>query len=75
VWDRKPVTIRNAMLHHAVDYTPYEGRALQAWPGLTLARGEVVWDGSAFHGAGGRGNFLRCEAPTLLPRREASTQG
>ena len=34
------------MLHHAVDYTPYEGQTLRAWPGVTIARGEVVWDGS-----------------------------
>ncbi len=69
VWDEKPVTIRNAMLHHAVDYTPYEGKALQAWPGLTLARGQVVWDGTAFQRPTAGGQFLRCTPPTLLPRR------
>jgi dihydropyrimidinase len=69
VWDHQPVTVRNTALHHAVDYTPYEGMPLQAWPGITLARGEVVWDGSQFQGAAGRGQFLRCGAPSLLPRR------
>ncbi len=62
------MTVRNAQLHHDVDYTPYEGQQLRAWPGLTLARGEVVWDGSNFHEVPGRGQFLRCGAPTLLPR-------
>ena len=69
VWDERPVTVTNARLHHAVDYTPYEGMQLKAWPGLTLARGEVVWDGVSFTGQAGRGRFLPCGTPTLLPRR------
>jgi dihydropyrimidinase len=52
-----------------VDYTPYEGMTLQAWPGVTLSRGEVVWDGSGFHGQAGRGQFLPCGKPTLVPTR------
>ena len=68
IWDEKDITLDNAMLHHAVDYTPYAGMRLKAWPGVTLSRGEVVWDG-AFHGRAGRGAFLACGAPTLLPRR------
>jgi dihydropyrimidinase len=43
--------------------------ALKAWPALTLARGEVVWDGREFHPRAGQGRFLRCERPSLLPRR------
>jgi dihydropyrimidinase len=69
VWDERALTIDNAQLHHAVDYTPYQGMALKAWPGLTLSRGEVVWDGKSFTGAAGRGKFLPCGTPTLLPRR------
>jgi len=69
VWDQRDVTIANGQLHHAVDYTPYEGMALKAWPGLTLSRGEVVWDGKNFTGAAGRGKFLPCGTPTLMPRR------
>ena len=73
IWDERELTIRNANLHHAVDYTPYEGRALRAWPGVTIARGEVVWDGK-FHPRAGRGTFLSCGAPSLLPttKREAA---
>lgn len=64
VWDAERETmITNGMLHHAVDYTPYEGMRIQAWPALTLARGEVVWDGRAPQGKAGRGRFLKCEAP------------
>ncbi|MEO6625109.1 MAG: dihydropyrimidinase [Burkholderiaceae bacterium] len=69
VWDERAVTITNDKLHHAVDYTPYEGMALRAWPGMTLCRGEVLWDGAQFLDRGARGQFLRCSAPSLLPRR------
>jgi len=71
VWDERPVEIRNERLHHAVDYTPYEGRMLRAWPGLTLSRGEVVWDGQDFHPRPGRGELLACGRPSLWPRRRA----
>jgi dihydropyrimidinase len=70
VWDERDVTIDNRALHHAVDYTPYEGMQLKAWPGLTLSRGEVVWDGQAFTGQAGRGRFLPCGTPSLLPKRK-----
>ena len=67
VWGATPRQVRNADLHHAVDYTPYEGIDVKAWPALTLARGEVVWDGQTFHPRAGRGQFLRRGRPTLLP--------
>jgi dihydropyrimidinase len=64
IWDTAtPYTIRNEALHHAADYTPYEGRELQAWPAMTLLRGEVVWDGQQFLGRAGAGQFLHCERP------------
>jgi dihydropyrimidinase len=68
IWDEAERAIRNADLHHAVDYTPYEGRQVRAWPGVTLLRGEVVWNGSAFTGREGQGRFLKCGMPTLQPR-------
>lgn len=67
IWKERPVTLRNTMLHHAVDYTPYEGMALKAWPACTIARGEVVWDGGSFTGMAGRGRFLQRGLPSLLP--------
>ena len=69
IWDEREFVLHNTQLHHAVDHTPYEGMTLKAWPGLTLSRGEVVWDGREFHGRAGRGLFLACGAPSLLPRR------
>lgn len=69
IWDHRELTLTNAMLHHAVDYTPYEGMALKAWPGLTMLRGQVVWDGRQFTPPRGGGQFLRCGKPSLLPAR------
>lgn len=71
IWDHREVTLTNAMLHHAVDYTPYEGMTLKAWPGLTMLRGRVVWNGSAFTPPVGGGQFLRCGMPSLLPARRS----
>jgi dihydropyrimidinase len=69
IWDEREFVLGNSRLHHAVDYTPYEGMTLRAWPGITLAGGEVVWDGTAFHPRAGRGRFLKCGAPTLRAAR------
>ncbi len=69
IWDEREFVLHNTQLHHAVDHTPYEGMTLKAWPGLTLSRGEVVWDGHEFHGRAGRGRFLSRGAPSLLPRQ------
>ncbi|MGE0098649.1 MAG: dihydropyrimidinase [Hydrogenophaga sp.] len=66
VWDEGERVLRNQDLHHNVDYTPYEGRVLRAWPGITLVGGEVVWDGQ-FHPRAGQGRFLVCGKPTLGP--------
>jgi dihydropyrimidinase len=69
VWEHRTRVLRNAELHHAVDYTPYEGMTLAAWPALTLAGGELVWDGQRFHPRSGQGRFLPCGPPSLRPRR------
>jgi dihydropyrimidinase len=66
-----PRRLRNGDLHHAVDYTPYEGIEVKAWPGLTIARGEVVWDGSVFYPRAGRGQFLKRGRPTLRPAAQS----
>jgi len=67
IWDERETIVRNELLHHAVDYTPYEGMRLKAWPGLTLSRGDIVWDGRQFRGRAGRGQFLPCGRPTIVP--------
>jgi dihydropyrimidinase len=64
IWDEtRAVTISNEMLHHAVDYTPYEGIQIKGWPAVTLSRGEVVWRDGEFQGRAGHGQFLSCALP------------
>jgi dihydropyrimidinase len=64
IWDTDLDTVvRNDRLHHAVDYTPYEGKPLKAWPRLTLVRGHVVWREGKYLGQAGHGQFLPCDRP------------
>jgi len=75
IWDERPYTISNDALHHDVDYTPYEGMNLRAWPGLTLSRGEVVWDGQQLLSRPGQGRFLPCALPSIVPTPAAPSAG
>ena len=38
----KRVTLTNALMQHAIDYTPYEGLEVTGWPVMTIRRGAVV---------------------------------
>lgn len=49
VWhpgDTGAVTISQRMMHHDIDYTPFEGVHVGNWPRYTILRGRVVWDKS-----------------------------
>ena len=60
IWDpERKVTITNDMLHHNVDYTPYEGRTLTGWPVTVLSRGQVVCHEGELLGKPGQGQFLK----------------
>ena len=76
IWDEGEFVISNAALHHEVDYTPYEGMRLRAWPGMTLIGGDVVWDGTQFHPAHRPRPFPQLRqadaAPGAKPRHEAA---
>lgn len=64
IWDpEKRVTISNSMLHHATDYTPYEGMEVRGWPVTTISRGEIVWSNGSVTSNAGRGRFIACERP------------
>lgn len=66
IWDpEREVTITNDILHHAVDYTPYEGMTVTGWPTTTVARGEVVCRNGELAGKPGRGEFLICGKPDV----------
>ena len=67
VWEQYPAgqerVLTNDMLHHAVDYTPYEGIALRAWPATTVSRGRLVWHEGRFQAEAGSGQFQPCLRP------------
>lgn len=67
IWDPElRITVRNELLHHDVDYTPYEGQQVQGWPVLTLSRGQVVYQRGEFSGRRGAGRFLPCGEPGVF---------
>jgi dihydropyrimidinase len=73
LWDtEREVTITNAILHHAVDYTPYEGLRVRGWPKMVLSRGETVMRDGEPLGAPGRGHYLRCDPPAAAAPRGRS---
>lgn len=64
IWDPSArVTLTNALMQHAIDYTPYEGLEVTGWPVMTIARGAVVMDGGRVTAERGRGRFLAAERP------------
>ena len=67
LWDpARKVRIANRNLHHAVDYTPYEGIEVTGWPMTTFSRGEmIVRNGEYLAPAAGRGRFLEAGQPEL----------
>lgn len=66
--------LKNEMLHHNVDYTPYEGKTIRQWPRYTILRGEVVWDrdGGGLLGKKGYGKFLKRGPSSLAGSRSGS---
>jgi dihydropyrimidinase len=60
IWDpHRKVTVTNDMLHHNVDYTPYEGMTLTGWPVTVLSRGQVICHEGELLGKQGHGQFLQ----------------
>ncbi len=70
LWDaKKKVTITNALMQHAIDYTPYEGLEVTGWPVATLRRGEVVMREGKVEAQPGSGQYLpRAPYDLLIPR-------
>lgn len=44
-------------LHESVDWTLYDGVALQGWPAVTIGRGQVLVEGGEFMGRPGYGRY------------------
>jgi len=71
IWDPDArVTITNGMLHHRMDYTPYEGTTVTGWPVVTISRGQVVWQDGEVSARPGRGLFLPRERFSLASPAE-----
>jgi dihydropyrimidinase len=59
LWDpNRRETIRQDILHHGSDYTPWEGFEVTGWPVMTIARGRVVVEDGRVLGAKGFGRIL-----------------
>ena len=73
IWDsEREVLLQNDLLHHATDYTPYEGLVLRGWPSVTISRGEVVYVDGKVLSKQGRGQFIARNRP-FLPQQGLSS--
>jgi dihydropyrimidinase len=70
IWDpNRKETIRQELLHHGSDYTPYEGLAVKGWPVMTILRGKVMAEEGRIVGQPGDGGFLkRGLSPYAVPK-------
>ncbi|KAL2825835.1 hypothetical protein BDW59DRAFT_161501 [Aspergillus cavernicola] len=67
----KPFNLKNEMLHHDIDYTPFEGMEFTNWPRYTILRGKVVWnrdEGGVVGGVGDGGYLKRGRSTLSRPR-------
>ncbi|ROW15683.1 hypothetical protein VPNG_02150 [Cytospora leucostoma] len=62
------IKITNEMLHHSIDYTPFEGVEVRNWPRWVFLRGKLVWDrdGKGILGSKSDGQFLRRDKSSIL---------
>jgi dihydropyrimidinase len=73
IWD--PVrewVVRNELLHHATDHTPYEGQVLRGCPMVTISRGEIIWADGKILSSPGRGQFIARNRP-FVPKQDLSS--
>ena len=70
LWDpTKRVTITNATMQQAIDYTPYEGMVVTGWPVATVLRGRVAMRDGRVQAEPGSGKFLpRAPYDMIRPR-------
>jgi len=59
VWDPdRSQSLDADALHMAVDHSPYEGLTVTGWPGLVIARGEIVARDGRYVGEPARGRYV-----------------
>lgn len=63
LWDpARSVRITNAIMQHAIDYTPYEGLNVTGWPVMTFARGKCVMAEGRIESFAGYGRQLKASS-------------
>jgi dihydropyrimidinase len=69
IWDPdRKVTIRQEILHHGSDYTPYERLEVTGWPVTTIVRGKTVVRDGALVGSRSAGQHVSRErSPYAAP--------
>jgi dihydropyrimidinase len=67
---RRRHIVRAADMHEA-DYSPWEGRALAAWPSLVMLRGKIAVEAGTFTGDLKDGQFLPRKVPEEVRTRPA----
>jgi dihydropyrimidinase len=76
LWDpAKKVTLTNALMQHAIDYTPYEGLEVTGWPVSTIRRGEVVMRDGKVQAEPGTGRYLPRAPYDLVKPRGTTPDG
>ena len=70
IWDpKRRQTIRQEILHHGSDYTPWEGFVVTGWPVATLVRGTRAFAEETVFGRPGQGKFLKRQLSSFaVPR-------
>ncbi|CAN8104895.1 unnamed protein product [Discula destructiva] len=66
--EARSIKITNEMLHHRIDYTPFEGIEVRNWPRWVFLRGKLAWDrdGEGVVGTTLDGQFLRRGKSSIL---------
>jgi hypothetical protein len=66
-WDaNQSETIRQTLLYHGADCTPYEGLSATGWPVMNLLRSEVAMKNGTLLAKNGQGQFLPAISCHLL---------
>ena len=63
-------TVRAEAMHES-DYSPWEGREVEAWPAMTILRGKVVVEGDRWLGDERGGEWLPRKVPEEIRSAEA----
>ncbi len=76
LWDPgRRVTLTNALMQQAIDYTPYEGLEVTGWPVATVRRGAVVMQDGRAQAAPGSGRFLARSRYAMIEPRGVLADG